>query len=74
MATKTTTHVDPEIAELIEIGKRAVQKAQEESRRLGVPNVYCIDGQIMYELPDGTLSPDDPYPAMQAAKQQQSEG
>lgn len=68
MATNTTTHVDPEIAELVEIGKRAVQKAQEESRRMGVPNVYCIDGQIMYELPDGTLTPEDPYPAMQAAK------
>jgi hypothetical protein len=35
--------------------------AQEENRRLGIPNVYFINGWIYYELPDGTLSPEDPY-------------
>ncbi len=54
--------------EVSQIAKRAFAKAQEESRQLGVPNVYCIDGQIMYELPDGSLSPEDPWPAMQAEK------
>ena len=44
------------------IGNRAVRKAQEESRRLGVPNVYSINGTIYYERPDGTLSTEDPYP------------
>jgi hypothetical protein len=52
-------------AEIIRIGNRAVRKAQEESRRLGVPNVYAINGFLYYELPSGELSRDDPYPAAQ---------
>ncbi len=43
------------------IGNRAVRKAQEESRRLGVPNVYSINGTIYCERPDGTLTMEDPY-------------
>lgn len=49
------------IDELIRIGKRAVRRAQEESRRKGVPNVYSINGFIYYELPNGELSREDPY-------------
>ncbi len=47
--------------EVIRIGKWAVRRAQEESRRLGVPNVYSINGVLYYELPNGELSRDDPY-------------
>ncbi len=47
--------------EIRRIGNRAVRKAQEESRRLGVPNVYSINGTIYYERPDGTLTMEDPY-------------
>ncbi len=43
------------------IASQAVRKAQEESRRLDVPNVYFINGRTYYELSDGTLSLDDPY-------------
>lgn len=50
------------------IGNRAVRKAQEESRRLGVPNVYEIGGTIYYERPDGTLTTDDPYDEWQALR------
>ena len=39
----------------------ATARAQEESRRLGVPNVYEINGHTYYELPDGTLSLEDPW-------------
>ncbi|MBD3334614.1 MAG: hypothetical protein GF355_03775 [Candidatus Eisenbacteria bacterium] len=42
-------------AELLRIGRRAVRKAQEESHRLGVPNVYSHNGRLYYELPDGRL-------------------
>lgn len=49
------------VAEMMRIANIAVAKAQEESRRLGVPNVYGIDGKIYYECPDGTLSLKDPY-------------
>ena len=47
--------------EIRQIGSRAVHKAQEENRRLGIPNTYLINGWIYYELPDGELSLDDPY-------------
>ena len=47
--------------EIKEIGNWAVRKAQAESRRLGVPNVYSINGIIHYERPDGTLTTEDPY-------------
>ena len=50
------------------IGNRAVRKAQEESRRLGVPNVYEINGTIYYECPDGTLSTSDTYDEWQALR------
>ncbi len=60
-----TSELDKELYErFIEferIGNRAVRKAQEESRRLGVPNVYSINGTIYYERPDGTLTMEDPY-------------
>ena len=49
------------VDEMVRIGKRAVRRAQEESRRLGVPNVYSINGIIYYELPNGELSREDPY-------------
>jgi hypothetical protein len=48
-------------AELLRIGSRAVRKAQEESRRLMVPNVYSHNGTLYYELPDGRLTTVDPY-------------
>ncbi|NQU20227.1 MAG: hypothetical protein HQ567_03020 [Candidatus Nealsonbacteria bacterium] len=51
-----------EFEEILRIGRRAVHKAQEESRRLGVPNVYSINGFLYYELPSGELSRTDPYP------------
>ena len=41
------------VAEWTRIFGIAVRKAQEESRRMGVPNVYSIDGKIVYELPNG---------------------
>ena len=50
-------------AELARIASRAVRKAQEESRRLGVPNVYAHNGTLLYELPDGGLTAADPYVA-----------
>ena len=45
-----------ETRELLRICKAGVRDAQAESRRLGVPNVYSINGIIYYELPSGELS------------------
>ncbi|MEM8947101.1 MAG: hypothetical protein AAGD11_18150 [Planctomycetota bacterium] len=47
--------------DMMRVMSRAVAKAQAESRRLGVPNVYSINGHTYYELPNGELSLDDPY-------------
>lgn len=41
---------------LMRICRSAVRGAQAESRRLGVANVYFINGQLYYELPNGEFS------------------
>ena len=48
--------------ELIRLGADAVDQAQDESRKLGVPNVYSINGKIYREseqglVPDTTKKP-----------------
>ena len=44
------------VDELMRVCRSAVRKAQAESRRLGVANVYSFDGQLYYELPTGEYS------------------
>lgn len=48
-------------AELLRIGNRAVQKAQERNRRLGIPNAYSRNGVRYYELPNGELTRENPF-------------
>lgn len=43
------------------MGKRAARKAQEENRRLGLPNTYSRNGVNYYELPDGTITSESPF-------------
>lgn len=50
-----------EASVLRRIGNRAVQKAQEENRRLGIPNAYSHHGQLYFEWPRGVLTQDDPF-------------
>lgn len=38
----------------------AVHQAQKDNLKKGIPNVYCINGKIVYELPDGTLTETEP--------------
>jgi len=45
--------------DLIRLGADAVDQAQDESRKLGVPIVYSINGQIYRESENGGLVPDD---------------
>jgi hypothetical protein len=47
-------------AKLLAIANRAVRKAQDENRRRGIPNVYEINGTLVWQLPDGTITTDDP--------------
>ncbi len=48
-------------AEFTRIGNEGVREAQEESRRAGVPLVYSINGILHWELPDGSLTTEDPW-------------
>ena len=48
--------------ELLQIGNRAVKRAQEENRKKGIPNVYDFNGHLYYELPNGELTKEYPYP------------
>lgn len=41
---------------LLKLGNRAVKKAQENNLKKGIPNVYCINGKIIFELPNGELT------------------
>ncbi len=63
--------ISPEIRarfdDIVRIGRAAVREAQEESRRLGVPNVYSINGFLYYELPSGELSRTDPMESADTA-------
>jgi hypothetical protein len=59
-STSIPLEVYERVQELTRIGNHAVRAAQEENRRLGIPNVYSINGVLYWELPDGTLSPTDP--------------
>jgi len=43
------------------IGNNAVRKAQERNRINGIPNVYCEDGVIVYELPNGIRTNKSPF-------------
>ena len=58
---------------IVRIGNVAVAKAQEESRRMGVPNVYSINGRIYYETPTGVLSATDPYTNSSKPSEHQSD-
>ena len=46
--------------EIIKIGNRAVKKAQQESLEMGISNVYSLNGVIFYQLPDGTITTEEP--------------
>ena len=47
----------PEVVEkMTRIGSTAVHAAQEENRRKGIPNVYDLNGKIVWQLPDGTVT------------------
>ena len=45
---------------VLRVGKRAVRKAQEENRKLGLPSVYSKNNRLFWELPDGTITSDLP--------------
>jgi hypothetical protein len=43
------------------IANNAVREAQKRSLENGIPNVYSKNGILYYQLPDGTITMDDPF-------------
>ncbi|MDD3065884.1 MAG: hypothetical protein PHI20_01615 [Endomicrobiaceae bacterium] len=46
---------------ITKIGSRAVRKAQDENTKKGIPNVYSINGKIVYQMPDGRITEKSPF-------------
>ncbi|MCL2335723.1 MAG: hypothetical protein FWC57_06635 [Endomicrobia bacterium] len=44
------------IDEITKLYNRAAQKAQQENREHGLPNVFYRNGRIVYELPNGKIT------------------
>ena len=49
--------------EMVRIGNIAVRKAQEENRRLGIPNWYEINGMLVSDQPATDSQPAEPSTA-----------
>lgn len=47
--------------ELQQTGSRAVERALEENRRLGIPNVFSRNGKLYFEMPDGEVTQKNPF-------------
>ena len=43
------------------IGNRAVRKAQRNNRKKGIPNVYSKNKVIYFQLPDGSITMNNPF-------------
>ena len=44
-----------------QIGNNAVREAQRKSLENGIPNVYSKNDVLYFQLPDGTITMDDPF-------------
>jgi len=45
---------------IIKVASKAVKEAQRKSLKNGVANVYSKNGQIYFQLPDGTITQETP--------------
>lgn len=54
------------VIEITRIVTESVLAAQEENHRKGVPNVYVLNGKLVWQLPDGTVMTRQPAMAKAA--------
>ena len=47
-------------SEILKVASKAVKEAQRKSLENGVANVYSKNGQIYFQLPDGTITQEMP--------------
>ena len=45
---------------ILKVASKAVKEAQRKSLENGVANVYSKNGQLYYQLPDGTITQETP--------------
>ena len=43
------------------IGSRALREAHEENHRLSLPNIFTRNKNLYFEMPDGTITTDNPF-------------
>lgn len=51
------------VERITRIGNSAVKAAQEENRRNGIANVYVLNGKLVWQLPDGSITTEQPHDA-----------
>ena len=44
-----------------QIANNAVRDAQKQSLKNGIPNVYSKNGVVYFQLPDGTITMENPF-------------
>jgi hypothetical protein len=57
-------HLDTKLNEdelIQQIGNNAVREAQRKSLEKGIPNVYSKNGVVYFQLPDGTITMENPF-------------
>ena len=57
----TQNELEKERQEILRIGNLAVREAQEESLKMGVPNVYSKNGTLYFQLPDLSITTENPF-------------
>lgn len=45
---------------VLKIAAKATKEAQENNLKNGIANVYSKNGQIFFQLPDGTITQEEP--------------
>lgn len=57
-----TQKIDVDISSTIQqIGNDAVREAQKKNLENGIPNVYSKNGVQYFQLPDGTITMENPF-------------
>ena len=57
-----TQKINVDISSTIQqIGNDAVRAAQKKNSDNGIPNVYSKNGVLYFQLPDGTITMDNPF-------------
>lgn len=58
---KTPQEILQESYEIWRIGNAAVKEAQEQNRKMGIPNVYSFNGKIYHEDKNGDIVKGSPF-------------